>query len=44
MTKGAVLTQHIRTVDPIVRSISYIESVSEDFKYHIVKIIGLCFS
>ena len=44
MTKGAVLTQHIRTIDPIVRSVSYIESVSEDFKNHIVKIVGLCFS
>ena len=43
-TKGSVLTQHIRTIDPAARSVNYIESVSDDFKSHIIKIIGLCFS
>ena len=43
-TKGAVLTQHIRTIDPIALSVSYVECVSEDFIDHIVKIVGLCFN
>ena len=43
-TKGSVLTQHIRTIDPVARSVSFVESVSEDFKSYIIKIIGLCFN
>ena len=44
VTKGAVLTQHIRTIDPKARSVSFVENVSEDFIDHIVKIVGLCFN
>ena len=43
-TKGVVLTQHIRTIDPVARSVIFVESVSEDFRDYIVKIVGLCFT
>ena len=42
-TTGSVLTQHIRTVDPAARKISFIEIMPSELTEQVIKNIGLCF-
>jgi len=41
-TTGSILTQHLRTVDPAARQISFIEVMPPEFTEQAVKNIGLC--
>lgn len=42
-TSGAVLSQHIRTIDPEARPISFIETAPFDFFGKVIKTINLFF-
>jgi mRNA interferase MazF len=43
VTTGVILSQHIRTVDPAARQISFIESMPFELTEQAIKNIGLCF-
>jgi Growth inhibitor len=42
-TTGSILSQHIRTVDPAVRQVTFIESMPSELTEQTIKNIGLCF-
>jgi len=42
-TTGAILSQHVRTVDPAARKISFIENMPSELTERAIKNIGLCF-
>jgi mRNA interferase MazF len=42
-TTGSILSQHIRTVDPAARQISFIEVMPSELTEQAIKNIGLCF-
>ena len=42
-TTGSILSQHIRTVDPTARDISFIEAMPSELTEQAIKNIGLCF-
>jgi len=42
-TTGAILSQHIRTVDPAARQIFFIEAMPSELTEQAIKNIGLCF-
>ena len=43
ITSGSVLTQHIRTIDPVARNIKFKESLPLDVVENVKKIINLFF-
>jgi len=43
ITTGSILSQHIRTVDPAARQISFIEVMPPELTEQTIKNIGLCF-
>jgi len=42
-TEGAVLTQHLRTIDPLEREISFLEKLPIDSMNQILNVINLIF-
>ena len=42
-TTGAILAQHVRTIDPAVRNVAFIEPMPSDLIEQTIKIIELCF-
>ena len=42
-TTGSILSQHVRTIDPESRKISFIETMPPELTEQAIKNIGLCF-
>ncbi|MCL2016215.1 MAG: type II toxin-antitoxin system PemK/MazF family toxin [Defluviitaleaceae bacterium] len=43
-TTGVVLAQHIRTIDPVGRSITFVEPTSINFTKYVLEVIALYFT